>query len=245
MRSSTLCSFVLAVALSASVSDNAFSQSMSHPPESPRQVVVSASASVEVTPDRARLVIAVETRGQTSVAAATENARIQTAVLEAVRRAGVASAQIRTLAVTVNPEYQYPADGGRPTVVGYQARNTIQVAIHDLSKVAAVIDGALGRGATNIQGPTFYVEDVDGVRREALQQAVRKAMLEASSIAQAAGVSLGAVLEISASEGGRGDVPQYAMARMTDSNAQAPTPIEAGTTSITASVTIRIEIAVR
>ena len=213
--------------------------------ESPRQVVVSATATVDVTPDRARLVIAVESRGQSGVSASTENARIQASVLDAVRRAGVAAAQIRTLAVTVNPEYRYPAEGGRPTVIGYVARNTIQIEVHDLAKVAAVIDGTLGRGATNVSGPHFYLEDEDGVRREALRRAVRKARLEAGAMADAAEVGIGQVLEISTGSGG-GEMPRYEVAaRMVDSNQAAATPVEPGTITVSATVTMRIALVAR
>ncbi|MEX2180600.1 MAG: SIMPL domain-containing protein [Gemmatimonadaceae bacterium] len=235
---------LLALALASLSSTKAAAQFAQRPSESPRQVVVSASATVDVTPDRARLVIAVESRGQTSVAAAAENARIQAAVLDAVRRAGVASEQIRTLAVTVNPEYRYPAEGGRPTVIGYQARNTIQVEVHDLTKVSAVIDGAVGRGATNVNGPHLFVEDEAGARREALRRAVQKARLEAQAIAEAADVSLGPVLEITTASGG-GEIPRFDQARMMEASQVASTPIETGLISVTASVTIRIAIVQR
>jgi uncharacterized protein YggE len=214
------------------------------PADQPRQVVVSATETVDVAPDRARVVIAVETRGRTSAAVASENARIQAAVLAAVREAGVAPAQIRTLVVSVNPEYRYPAEGGRPTVVGYQARNSIRVELHDLAKVAATIDGALAAGATNVNGPELYLADPDAARREALQKAVKKARAEAEAMAEAAGVTLGAILELSASEGGDGPVPVFAMARAR-ADESAATPVQPGNITVSATVNLRIALVQR
>ena len=235
---------VLGVALTAIPVGVAEAQWAARNPDSPRQVVVSASASVEVTPNRARLVLAVESRGRTGALAASENARVQNAVLAAVRDAGIASAQIRTLAVTVNPEYRYPSDGGRPTVVGYQARNSIRVEVHDLARVAAAIDGALGAGATNVSGPTLYLDDEAGARREALQLAVRKARADAEAMAEAAGATLGPILEMSASDDGGMPEPMRGMA-LSRAAGDGSTPVEAGNLTIRATVNLRIALVQR
>src|SRR5690606_32799818 len=154
-------------------------------------LVVGASAEVRVAPDRAELSVAVESRARTAAQASAENARVQTAVLDAVRRQGITAQQLQTRSMQVTPEYQYPREGGRPTVTGYVARNDVVVTLTDLSKVGAVIDAALGQGATNISGPRFMLANPDSARREALDAAVRKAMADAQVMARAAGVRVG------------------------------------------------------
>ncbi len=204
---------------------------------------VSADAEVRVAPDRAHLSIAVETRGRTSQQAGTENARIQTAVLNALRRQGVQSAHLQTRAVQVTPEYQYPQDGGRPTVTGYVARNEVVVEVQDLTKIGGLIDASLTQGATNVNGPHFSLSNPDSARREALDLAVRKAMADAQVIARAAGVAVGPVLEISsdASAAPMADMPQV---RMRVSSAEAaPTPVETGLITVRSSVRLKVAIA--
>jgi uncharacterized protein YggE len=210
--------------------------------ERPHLIVV-ASAEVEVVPDRAHLVIAVESRGRTSQAAASENARVQTAVLEAIRRAGIPAAQIRTQSVMVSPEYEYPKEGGRPTVTGYQARNAVQVEALDLARVGGVIDAALAAGATNISGPSFALANPDSSRREALDAAVRKAMSDARVMARAAGMTLGAVLELTSEDGGQ--TPMFDRVGMVAMRAAeaAPTPVSAGLIPVRS--TVRLKIALR
>jgi uncharacterized protein len=207
---------------------------------------VSAEAQVMVAPDRAHIGVTVETRGRTPQLAGSENARIQAAVIAAIRRNGVESAQIQTRALQVNPEQQYPREGGRPTVVGYIASNHIAVEVRDLSKIGALVDAALSQGATNVSGPLFALANPDSARREALDAAVRKALADAQVMARAAGVQVGAILELS-TEGA--NVQPLAGMRMdrvlmaSPGAASQETQVESGLIPVHAGVRLRIAIA--
>ncbi|MBA3853023.1 MAG: hypothetical protein C0503_01335 [Gemmatimonas sp.] len=205
-------------------------------------LMVSGRASVAVTPDRAELGIAVESRSRTAAQASSDNARIQTAVLDALRRLGVTSAQIQTRSVQVSPEFQYPREGGRPTLTGYVARNEVVLTLSDLTKVGPAIDAALAQGATQVSGPRFTLANPDSARREALDAAVRKAMADAQVMARAAGVRVGRILEISSM--GTPEAMEFARptVMMRASADAAPTPVEAGVITIEASVQIRVAI---
>ena len=209
----------------------------------PPHVVVSASEEVDVAPDRAHLNVSVETRGRTSQLASQDNARIAAAILESLQRAGIAAAQIRTIGLTVNPEYRYPEGGGRPTVVGYQARNSIEVEIRNLSRVGSVVDATLAAGATNISGPTFTLANPDSARREALATAVRRAQADAEVMARAAGQKLGTVLELTS--GGGTEQPVFDRGPMLMSaraEGAVETPISTGMIKVRASVTMRVQL---
>lgn len=235
---------IAAIAIAAVVGASARAQS---PGESGSRepipsLVVGASAEVRVAPDRAELSVAVESRARTAAQASAENARVQTAVLDAVRRQGITAQQLQTRSMQVTPEYQYPREGGRPTVTGYVARNEVVVTLTDLSKVGAVIDAALGQGATNISGPRFMLANPDSARREALDAAVRKAMADAHVMARAAGVRVGRVLEMSTHSGSENfEVARPAVMMRAAADA-TPTPIESGNLTIQASVQLRVAI---
>lgn len=210
--------------------------------EAPSSLLVGATAEIRVMPDRAELSIGVESRARTAAAASTETARLQAAVLDAIRRQGVTAAQIQTRAVQVTPEYQYPREGGRPTVTGYVARNEVSVTLSDLTKVGPVIDAALGQGATNIAGPRLTIANPDSARREALDAAVRKAMADAQVMARAAGVRVGRVLEMS-SQGGMENLEIARPAVMLRASADAATtPVEPGTIAVQSTVQLRLAI---
>lgn len=203
------------------------------------QIQTSATEYVEIAPDRAMISFSVETRGRTAAAAGAENARIQTAALDTLRRLGIASKDIRTTGVSVMPEYQYPRDGGRPTVVGYQARNTIQVELAADGQLGATIDAALAKGVTNVGGLHFFAKNTSEARREAIQKAVARARSDAEAIAAAAGGTLGMLLEISANSEAPEVRPFTAGTMMARAQADASTPVEPGEVRVTAFVSAK------
>jgi uncharacterized protein YggE len=232
-----------ALAAAVALSPMAVGAQFSPRPDPVRPVLtVSASAEVELVPDRAMLGVAVETRGRTAAEAASANARLQTAVIDAIKAAGVPAAQLRTAALSVNPEYQYPEGGGRPTIVGYQASNRVTVEMRDLSRIGAVLDAALAKGATSVDGPRFSASDPSAARKAALELAVRKARGEAEAIAGAAGVRLGGVLEIISDESPVEVRANDAMMRVQAMSAAPTTPVETGTMTVRANVTLRFLI---
>lgn len=205
------------------------------------RIVTSATEEVEIAPDRAVITFSVETRGRTASAAGTENARIQAAVLDTLRRVGIASAQLRTQGVSINPEYEYPREGGRPTVVGYQAQNSIQVEVRQISLIGTVIDAGLSRGATNVGGLRFFASSTEAATREAMRKAVVRARADADAIAEAAGGRIGGLIEIVTNPGNANPIQQVmavSMARSAES-ADAQTPIESGVLKIVVTVEAR------
>src|SRR5687767_7313488 len=121
-RHSMLAHTANAVAVMAIASSTVTAQSVvPNPP--PPAISVTAVGESRVTPDRAMLHVAVESQGETAAAAATANAARQTKVIDAVKAAGVAAAQIRTSGYNVFPEYAQGA-GRAPRITGYRATNT-------------------------------------------------------------------------------------------------------------------------
>lgn len=208
----------------------------------PPRIVTVATEEVEIAPDRAVVTFTVETRARTAAAAGTENARIQAAVLDTLRRVGIASAQLKTQGVSINPEYEYPREGGRPTVVGYQAQNSIQVEVRQISLIGTVIDAGLSRGASNVGGLRFFAASTEAATREALRKAVVRARADADAIADAAGGRIGGVIEIISNPVSAGPVFRemaMTMAARSEANADVTTPIESGVLKIVVSVEAR------
>jgi len=212
------------------------------------RIVTTATEEVEISPDRAVLTLTVETRARTAAAAGTENARIQAAVLDTLRKVGIASAQLRTQGVSINPEYEYPREGGRPTVVGYQAQNSIQVEVRQISLIGTVIDAGLSRGASNVGGLRFFAASTETATREALRKAVFRARADADAIAEAAGGRVGAVIEIVSNPVSAGPVFRemaMAMSARSENAAAIATPIESGVLKVVVSVEARFSFVPR
>ena len=106
------------------------------------QISVAAMGEVKITPDRANIQIAVQTRAATAAAAASENATRQKAVIDALRALGLKADQISTTGYNVSPEQRYEPNR-EPVVIGYNVTNTISVEVTNLTMVGRIIDTAI------------------------------------------------------------------------------------------------------
>jgi uncharacterized protein len=108
------------------------------------------------------------------------------------------------------------------------------VRIHDVTKVANVIDTLVGAGANDIGNVNFEVSQASKLLDDAREKAVADARRKAEIYARAAGVTLGAPMSIS-EEG----APQPAFrAKTAMPVAAAPTPIAQGEETLSVSVSV-------
>jgi len=203
-------------------------------------LVTSGQVETKVAPDRASLLVNVQTRGATAASAASENAQKTRAVLDALAKLGLPREQLGTEGYTVYPELRYDKDGGSPRVTGYVVTNTVKAETHRVEQAGAMIDAALGAGANLINSLSFYASSIDTPRREAIVAAVASARADAEAMARAAGGSLGGLLEMSTQGPTAPPRPMYDMAMMRGKAAQAePTPVNPGLQTVTVFVTAR------
>ena len=203
------------------------------------QIVATARGEVKVVPDRANIQISVQTRGETAAAAATENARKQKAVIDALRALGIDAKDIATSGYNVYPEQRYEPNK-EPVIVGYNVINTLSVELKSINMVGPAIDAALGKGANMISSLQFFASNTDAARQEAIAMAVRKARSDADAAAKAAGGSITGVLEITVGAY-YAPVPRPMELRVKGAIAAqaADTPISAGDQTVAVDVTTR------
>jgi uncharacterized protein len=229
------------ILLALAVAVPAVGVAQQQPPPTERTVTVNANATVEREPERAVILLAVESPATTAQAAAQANATKMDALIAALRRRGISGPLIRTVSYQLQPEYardRAPTTQGPPRIVGYRAVNMVQVTVDTVARAGGVIDAAIQAGANRVAGLSFELKDPQAARNEALRLAITRARAEAEVMAEAAGQRLGLPLNIST---GGYAVPRYArqMDMVSESMAQAaPTPIEAGTLTVQANVTI-------
>jgi uncharacterized protein len=228
LRSILLLSLLLlAVAAIAGVARPRESRAADSPTTPAKTVTVTGSGSVTTVPDRASFEFTVDTQASTAQAALARNAAAAAAMIAAIKNAGVADADLQTGQVSLSPRMN---DAGTD-VLGYTASNTVTASIA-LAKAGALVDAAVGAGATGVSGPMLTRSDSDALYGKALQAAVANAADKAKTLATAAGLSLGSVQTMV--EGSQQPVV-FAAGKM---DAGVATPIEAGTQSIDATVTV-------
>jgi uncharacterized protein YggE len=206
----------------------------------PGTIVTTGTGRIVVEPDTAELRLGVGISRPSVGEARTAAAEAMTAILGAVADAGVERRDVRTTILNVQPRYEY-RDGKPPRLTGYDLANLVVVTVRDLGRLGAVIDGALGAGATSLDGLAFRADDPSEAERAARVAAVAEARDRAQVLADAAGVTIAAVSDIV--EGGATPIwPQPKVARAMLA-ADAATPIEAGTTEVSVTVTVTFRIA--
>ena len=187
-------------------------------------ITVTGTGQVSSVPDEAEFSLGVSTTGTTARSALAANSNQMRRVIDALKAAGVASADIRTQDVSVGRDYD---DDG-----GYTARNSVSVTIHGLDRAGAVLDAASRAGANEVHAPSLTRPNRAGLEQKALKAAYANARDRAEALAEAAGVSLGKVTAITEQPQSGGEYMPMLAKR--DSAA----PIEPGREQIAASITV-------
>lgn len=201
-----------------------------------RRLIVEGSGSVEVAPDMATITLGVQERAEAAEAALDATSQKVAAIFDALEEAGVEARDMQTTGLSLYPQRESGTLGVR--VTAYEASNGVTVRVRDLDGLGALLDTIAGVGANRIDNLTFGLQDPRPVEDQATTAAVADARARAELLAEAAGVTLGAISEISeVSGGGGGPRPMQARMEMADA-----LPIAGGEVDVTAQVRIVWEI---
>lgn len=207
----------------------------------PGTLMVAAQADVRVTPDMATVNAGVVTQAVTAADAMKENSTKMQAVFAALKKAGIADKDMQSAGINISPQYKY-AENMPPVVTGYQASNTVNVMLRDIANIGGVIDALVGQGVNQLNGPTFDVADKDAALDKARTQAVDKARARAQLYAQAAGVKITRLQNLSEQSMMTPPQPHPAMYKMDMAQGSASTPVAAGEVLLSVTVGMTYEI---
>ncbi len=211
-------------------------------PEQPRhEIVTMGEGEVRIVPDRATIIIGVQSRAATAAAAAADNARRQRGVIDTLKALGVPANLISTVGYSVYPESRFDKDTQQNRIVAYVVNNNVRAELHRLDLVGPAIDAGLAKGANQVNSLQFTVSNADEVRRTALAQAVTNARADAEAIARAAGGRLGDLIQVTTMSAPRPMFEAFSGMRNMAAAAPAPTPVEPGEATVSANVTVRWE----
>jgi len=204
--------------------------------ENARTIIVTGAGEATMAPDMAYLTLGVEADGATASEALRKNSAQMEATIKTLRDAGVDRKDIQTSNLSVGARYDYSREGGAPRLIGYQATNTVSVKLRNLDKAGGVIDKAVASGSNRLDSIAFGFADPKPLLNDARRSAVADARERAGLYAEAAGVKLGRVLQIS---DGAGAMPgPYPVAVRAEATAAKSVPIAPGEQTIGASVMV-------
>lgn len=197
-------------------------------------ITVNGTGTITVTPDTATVMLGVNADAASASAALDSANRQMDALISAIRAAGVAPEDITTSSIYLGNRYD---NMGRPN--GFSASNNLTVTVRGIDRTGPVIDAAAAGAGDNItlQGVSFSVADPEAVLGQARAAAIENARKRAGEYAEAAGVSVGAIRQISEA-GVIAPQPMYAVADGAAARDMAAMPIMAGDQQMSVSVTV-------
>jgi uncharacterized protein YggE len=205
-----------------------------------RTITVTGTGTAEAPPDLLTISVGVDCRRDTVGAAYADAGTASGAVSGALRRNGVADADIRTSGLNVRPELVW-RDGGGQQVTGYVASSVLTVRLRQVSAASGVIAAAVDAGGDDVRlnGLDLGFSDESAVASLAREAAWQDAVARAEQFASLASARLGAVTSIAEHSDAPGPVP---VARIQRAVASEAISVEAGHASIGSSVTVVWEL---
>ncbi|WP_439604252.1 SIMPL domain-containing protein [Shinella sp.] len=211
-------------------------------PVQPR-IHVAGEGEAAVAPDMAILTLTVMRDGDTARIALDGANEAMNAVVSAMREAGIEGRDLQTSGLQISPRYVYPQDGqGQPRITGYEVINTLTVRVREIAEVGELLDLSVTLGVNQGGQITFTNADPKAVLEEARRAAVTDARTRAETLADAAGVTLGSVVEISEVSRRPTPMPIAGAAMRMEAAADAAVPVEAGENVYRVEVTVTFSI---
>jgi len=208
-----------------------------------RVIHVSGTGKVTTSPDQVLITVGVETEHTDAKAAQQENAARMSAVISSLKGLGIPESSLQTSGYSM---YSRTTDDDSPFGAKqqrvYVVHNNVVITLDDVTRAGEVIDTAVMDGANQINSVRFTLseEKSQQLRSDALNAAVTQARGDADAVADALGVRILGVKEVSV--GGSYTPVVYAeeavYKSMDSAGYGAPTPIEAGTIDVTATVSV-------
>lgn len=147
-------------------------------------------------PDTAMISFGISKTASSVKTAQNQVNEIANKITEDLKKLGVDIKDIKTTNYSVNPQYDYSE--GTQRLIGYIVDTNTQVKLQPIDKANQAIDIATQDGANQIGGMQFIVNDAKQkeLEQNARKKAIAEAKEKAQSLADAAGIRLGKIVDI-------------------------------------------------
>lgn len=218
-------------------------------------ITISGYGEVQAVPDIANVYFTISKDAKTVKEAQDMVAKIENNVLSFLRDNNIAEKDIKTENFSFNPKYEYQYDSkivpcteygcpprpGKSVIVGYTSSESITVKVRNTDDAGKIMQGLGSLGVSQLNGPSFSIDDEDELKAEARREAISDARTKAKALAKDLGVRLGRVASFS--EGGNYPSPMlYKSAMDSVESASSSVQLPKGENTISSNVTITYEI---
>lgn len=214
-------------------------------------ISVSGEGEVFAVPDTGEFTVTIQEEAKDVATAQEKMAKKANAIIAYLKDAGVDEKDIKTTDYSVSPQYEWSqgvcsqgyCPPGKQKLIGFQASETLNVKVKDTKKAGELLSGVGDKGATQVSGLSFTIDDEDALKAEARDKAIAKAKSKAEVLAKSLGLSIVRIVGFNENEGGY-PAPMYARADMAMGGATksvAP-EIAVGQNKIVSNVNITYEV---
>jgi len=204
-------------------------------------ISVTGTASENLSPDTAVIVLSVETIAKTAQDAAVNNSRKADKVVSQMKQLIKPDLgdTIKTSSYRLQPVYEYDNSRKKNVLTGYSASNQLTITTAQIKCVGDILDNAVSSGANQVQSINFQLKKNDYCKR-LLMKASENAKEQASVIAQSLGVKISGIKQANGSCGTEQTYPRmYSSAKaIFDESAAPSTPVEAGEIKVNSTVSV-------
>jgi uncharacterized protein YggE len=210
------------------------------------RILVTGQGTADLAPDMAVLALTVTREADTARAALDANSAAMSEVLAAMKAEGIKARDLQTLGFSIQPKYVYPpkkSSGEREPrhIAGYTVRNSLNVRVRDIDAVGKILDKSVTLGVNEGGNILFTNDDPSSAIKEARIKAVKDALAKAQTLAEAAGVRTGKILEISEQSFSPRPMPM-ARAEMSMARSADAVPVAAGENTYKVTVNVSYSI---
>lgn len=162
-------------------------------------ISVDGTGEVLTVPDIGRFSFSVNAEGETADAVQEASGTKINDVLAYLKEQGIEEKDIKTANYNLYPKYRYEervcafnsyCPPGDRIEDGFEVSQTVTVKIRETDKATSIIAGVGERGATNISGLDFTIDDMEALRTEAREKAIIDAKEKAEILAKQLDVRL-------------------------------------------------------
>jgi len=151
-------------------------------------------------PDQAVISLGITSQAPTVEQAQTQANEASNKIISALKEQGIKEEDIQTTSYSINPNYSFSGETQR--ITGYSVSQNFDVEA-PIEKTNQVVDSSTAAGANMVGGIVFKLNDEKRaeLKNEARKEAVSNAKKSAQGLADAAGVKLGKVINVTESSG--------------------------------------------
>ncbi len=169
-------------------------------------ISVSGEGEVMAKPDIGQFSFSVRAEGATASEAQTTSAESMNQIIAYLKEAGVEEKDIKTQNYYLNPKYRYEericaanmyCPPGEQILDGYEVSQDVSIKVRDLEAAGDLISGTGERGATNISGLSFTIDDESALMADAREQAIADAKEKAEVLARDLGMRIDRIIGFS------------------------------------------------